>query len=72
MRVGPSTLTEAKEFCSTRSPSMSLYKPHASETIHRLIHEKVAGLGVTTFWTRASYTYNGDYDNFYKNRMRWM
>ena len=70
MRVGPSTLSEAQNFCASRSPSMSLYKPHASQTIHKLIHEKVAGYGVTTYWTQARY--NTDVWPMTKTQMSWM
>lgn len=72
VRVGPSTLTEAKNFCASRSPSMMLYKPHASETIHKLIHEGVAGYGITTYWTQANYDADQLEAGLLKQLMSWM
>ena len=61
-RIGPSTLAEAQTFCAAEN--MVLYTP-SNENIHRVIYEKVAAYGVTTFWTNAKH----DFD---QEKMVWM
>ena len=72
IRIGPSTLAEAKTFCT--SVGKTIYQP-TYESIHKLIYNKVSKYGVTTFWTQAQYQYY-KYDNN-KNSltlgtMKWM
>ena len=68
VRIGPSTLEEAVEFClkeqQASGKSMALYSP-SFETIHKMIYEKISAYGVTTFWTNARY-------NFNQRKMEWM
>ena len=61
-RIGPSTLAEAQTFCAAEN--MVLYTP-SNENIHRVIYEKVAAYGVTTFWTNAR-------RNMDQGKMEWM
>ena len=74
LRVGPSTLVDAKAFCATEG--MTLYKPKNREAIHRLIFSTVSKYGATTFWTQSIYEYKGTddtkYTNLQKTNMKWM
>ena len=70
LRVGPSTLKEAKAFCDAEK--MILYKPKNREALHRLIFSKVSKYGATTFWTQAQYLYANDFSNLQKSKMTWM
>ena len=58
IRVGPSTLAEAKTYCSNLG-NYELYKP-SHEVIHRVIYTKISLYGATTFWTQAQYNIGSD------------
>lgn len=71
LRVGPSTLTDAKKFCADEG--MTLYKPKNREVLHRLIFDKVSKYGATTFWTQVQHVYaSNDYSTLQKSKMEWM
>ena len=72
IRIGPSTLAEAKTFCT--SVGKTIYQP-TYESIHKLIYNKVSKYGVTTFWTRAQYQYHKNDKNKVNltlGTMKWM